>query len=126
VRDATTERARGFIATNQPTPTVSDFGAAEFASALGLRLRTGRLDIAQVRFAFSEFDSWRAGAARTCQLTPGDVRAADAFIRRLELPLRAPDGLHIAIAQRLGCALATFDVQMAESASILGVPVAST
>jgi predicted nucleic acid-binding protein len=43
------------------------------------------------------------------------------MLRRLDLNLRTPDAIHIAIAQRLGAELATFDVRMAESAEALGV-----
>ena len=124
VRDATTERARSFIATHQPTPIVSNFGAAEFASALSIRLRTGRLDMTEARSAFFQFDDWRAVAVWSYELTSGDVRAADAFVRRLDLPLRAPDALHIAMARRLDCPLATFDARMADCGKILGVPLA--
>ena len=56
-------------------------------------------------------------------MTPGDLAAATMFLRRLDLPLRTPDALHIAIAQRLGATLVTFDRQMAASAHALGTAV---
>jgi predicted nucleic acid-binding protein len=37
--------------------------------------------------------------------------------------LRTPDALNIAISQRVGAALATFDDKMADNARSLGVPV---
>jgi uncharacterized protein len=46
------------------------------------------------------------------------------FLRRLDLNLRAPDALNIAVAQRLGIAIATFDQRMAVAARRLGVPTA--
>jgi predicted nucleic acid-binding protein len=55
---------------------------------------------------------------------PSDRSAADLFIRRLDLPLRAPDAINIAIAQRVGATLATFDDKMAECARTLGTNVA--
>ena len=57
------------------------------------------------------------------EMTPGDLAAATVFLRRLDLPLRTPDALHIAIAQRVGAMLVTFDRQMAASARTLGSAV---
>lgn len=66
--------------------------------------------------------------------TPGSARArtqasdlvdAEGFLRRLDLNLRTPDALNIAIARRLGIPLATFDGKMAAAASALGLETAS-
>jgi uncharacterized protein len=54
-----------------------------------------------------------------------DLRQAERFLRRLDLPLRAPDAIHIAITQRLDLELATFDERMADCAKRLGVKVAA-
>jgi uncharacterized protein len=40
------------------------------------------------------------------------------------LPLRAPDAIHIAMAQRVGAALVTFDRRMAAAARALGIAAA--
>jgi len=45
-------------------------------------------------------------------------------LRRLDLPLRTPDMLHIAIAARLQAKLATFDDRMQSAATKLGLPIA--
>ncbi len=58
-------------------------------------------------------------------MTSADVTRADALMRRLDLPLRTPDALHIAIAERVGATLATFDVKMAAAARVIGLPVAA-
>jgi predicted nucleic acid-binding protein len=52
-----------------------------------------------------------------------DIEAANAFLRRLDLPLRTSDALHIAICQRADASLATFDAKMKASAINLGTPV---
>jgi uncharacterized protein len=70
------------------------------------------------------FDIWSADAARRVECTPADIVAASGFIRRLDRPLRTPDAIHIAIAQRAGAILATFDKPMADSAEALGLAVA--
>jgi predicted nucleic acid-binding protein len=45
------------------------------------------------------------------------------FLRRLNLTLRTDDALHIAIAQRVGAELLTFDRPMANAARALGTSV---
>jgi uncharacterized protein len=104
---------------------VSDFAAAEFASALARRVRTSELLTERARFAFAAFDGWTLRATQRVELRAADIRAAETFIRGLDLPLRTPDALHIAVAQRLGATLATFDEPMKKSATALGVPVAA-
>ncbi len=59
------------------------------------------------------------------EISAGDVAVATAFLRRLDLPLRTPDALHIAIAGRIGATLVTFDQRMAISARALGMAVAT-
>ena len=58
------------------------------------------------------------------EATPGDVQAADAMLRRLNLTLRTPEAINIAIAQRLDAELARFDKRLAESARALKVALA--
>jgi uncharacterized protein len=77
---------------------VSDFAAAEFASAMARRVRTGGITPDEARLAFSTFDAWAARATRREQTKAADVSAAEAFLRRLDLNLRTPDALNIAIA----------------------------
>ncbi|MGO8710884.1 MAG: PIN domain-containing protein [Rhizomicrobium sp.] len=52
-----------------------------------------------------------------------DARLANAFVRRCELMLRAPDALHLAISQRLNATLVTLDGRLASAARELGVSV---
>jgi predicted nucleic acid-binding protein len=125
IADSQSARADVYIERDQPAPVISDFAAAEFVSAISLRVRSARLRIETARLALDKFDSWRASNATSCRLEHTDLLNADQWLRRLELPLRAPDALHIAIAQRLGFELATFDQQMSASALALGIGVAN-
>jgi len=75
---------------------------------------------------FADFDAWTIRVAMRTEITSTDVATAGAFIRRLALNLRTPDALNIAIAQRAGATLATFDSRMAENAAALGLEVAVT
>ena len=54
-----------------------------------------------------------------------DIAAADRILRRLDVNLRTPDALHIAIAERIGATLVTFDRQMEAGARALGMAVAT-
>jgi predicted nucleic acid-binding protein len=72
---------------------------------------------------FAPFDLWTARVALRAETMTADIRAAATFLRRLDLTLRTADALNIAIAQRIGAALVTFDGKMAANAKVLGVPV---
>jgi uncharacterized protein len=124
-RDAFTERANEFLGTELPVLVVSDFAAAEFASAVARLMRINQITSREARAILADFDSWRLRVVGTTSIHPSDVATAAAFIRRLDLTLRTADAINIAIAQRIGATLATFDVKMSESARAVGVPVAA-
>lgn len=102
---------------------VSDFAIAEFSSGVARRARTGDIKESDATVVFATFDAWIANATWRENLTAGDLVNASALIRRLDLGLRAPDALNIAITQRCGAHLLTFDAKMARSARALGVNV---
>lgn len=120
--DPFTARADAFMRASKPVPIVSDFAAAEFASAIARRVRMGEIAPDEGRIGLSFFDAWTARATRREQTKAADVAAAEVFLRRLDLNLRTADALNIAIAQRLGVALVTFDAKMAANARLLGTP----
>jgi uncharacterized protein len=122
-KDPLTARADRVLRAQMPAVIVSDFAAAEFASAVARRVRTGDLTVNEARATFETFDIWTARAARRAETGPADVAAASFLLRRLDLTLRTPDAVNIAIAQRMGAKLLTFDDKMAASASALGVEV---
>ncbi|WP_119422650.1 type II toxin-antitoxin system VapC family toxin [Desertibaculum subflavum] len=124
--DALSERADAFLRDAAPvTVLVSDFAGAELTSAIARRVRMAELSADDARIAFANFDAWSARAATRADMATADVAAASAFLRRLDLTLRTPDAINIAIAQRLGARLATFDLKMAVSATALGVGLAT-
>lgn len=122
--DALSEKADAFFGTVTDEIIVSDFAVTEFASAVARRARTGRLDRSEATEVFADFDVWIARVAGRMETQPVDVVAAGAYLRRLDLNLRAPDAIHIAIASRIGARLATFDQAMLENAQALGVAIA--
>jgi predicted nucleic acid-binding protein len=121
--DALAVRADAFLRTHSPVLIVSDFAAAEFASAIARHVRMRGIKARDARRAFATFDVWIARAAGRALTTSADVACAAAFFRRLDLPLRTPDALNIAIAQRIGAEVLTFDDKMAASARALGTTV---
>jgi uncharacterized protein len=112
-----------FMSAVQQEPWVSDFAAAEVASAVSRLVRTGRLQATDGTASLSDFDVWRAAMTRAAEIHAADVRLAGAYVRRFDLALRAPDALHLAIARRLDVALVTLDRRMAAAARELGVAV---
>lgn len=121
--DPLSARADGFLRANTPVLIVSDFAAAEFASAVARRVRMGTLPPGDARAIFATFDAWTERATGRAETGPADVAAATAYLRRLDLGLRTPDALNIAIAERVGADLMTFDDKMAAGARALGARV---
>jgi len=123
--DNLTSRAETFLRAETPVLVVSDFAAAEFASAIARRTRTGEITAEAAQSCFSTFDAWTARVAQRAETGTADVIAASVFLRRLDFNLRTPDAINIAIAQRVGATLLTFDEKMAMAARALGTPVAA-
>ena len=125
VNDAMSARADALMRALSVPLVVSDLASAEFASALGRRVRTGKITRDDATATLTDLDAWTGRAANLVSVEPGDIATAAAFLRRLDLNLRTPDAIHIALAQRLGAELATFDARMAECARVLGATVRS-
>jgi uncharacterized protein len=121
-RDAHHQRALRLASTQSIV--VSDLAAAEFASALAIHSRAGRMSLDGVRLYFAEFDRWVEDLARV-EVQSSDVRDAERIIRLLQHSLKTADATHIAIARRLGAAMATFDQTMAREAERIGVTLAA-
>jgi predicted nucleic acid-binding protein len=119
--DPLTGRAVALMKDKAITAIVSDFAKAEVVSAVSRRMRMGEITREEALAVFSRLDFWAAKYAETAETTTADVKRADAMMRGLDSPLRTPDALHIAIAERLRAALATFDDRMAAAARRLGV-----
>lgn len=102
---------------------VSEFAAAEVASALSRLARMRLLAEADAAARLADFESWRAAASSPVDVQPADARLAYAYVRRFDLMLRTPDALHIAIAARLDASIITFDRRMERAARELGIAV---
>jgi hypothetical protein len=102
---------------------ISDFAAAEVASALSRLVRMALLTDADASTRLADFDAWRAAMSLPAEIGASDVRLANVYVRRFDLALRAPDALHLAIARRLDATLVTLDRRMAVAARELGIGV---
>ncbi len=121
IQEPRTQRAHELLRGN--ILVVSDFAVAEFSSGVARRARLGEINDSGASAVFAALDAWTVNAARRESLTAGDVGAAISLVRRLELGLRAPDAINIAITQRCEAQLLTFDEKMARSARSLGLKV---
>jgi len=110
-----------FMASLSDGMIVSDFAAAEVASAFSRLVRTERLDWHDAASRLSDFDAWRESATEAMALQASDARLAGVFVRRFDLMLRAPDALHLAMCKRGGHRLVTMDRRLAKAAEELGV-----
>ncbi|HYF07287.1 MAG TPA: type II toxin-antitoxin system VapC family toxin [Acetobacteraceae bacterium] len=110
-----------WLATSPSTLLVSTFAAAELASAVSRRVRMGLYDTERAWRILASFDAWLAARAVTVHLDAADHVVAASLVRRFELRLLTPDALHLAICQRLGLPLLTFDARQAAAARALGI-----
>ena len=124
IEDALSANADALLASNTRALLVSDFAAAEFASALARLVRMGELSAEAAHAAFANFDAWTARLSPRLRTEASDVIDAEGFLRRLDLTLRTADALNIAIVRRHGLTLATFDRRMAAVATALGLATA--
>lgn len=123
IEEEFTARAKSFLKAGKPILLISDFACAEFASGIARLVRIETFTVSDAQAIFTAFDTWTARTTQRVETLTADVKAAEAFVRRLDLTLRAPDALHIAMAQRTAATLVTFDERMAERARVLGIPV---
>lgn len=122
--DALVGRAESFRARARDVLIVSDYAGLEFSSAVSRRVRARELSGEDGAKALEVFDLWRVHRARGTLIESGDVARAETYVRLVDVTLRGPDAIHIAIAQRLGATLVTFDRRMAAAARTLGLTVA--
>jgi len=114
-----------FLAAATARLIVSDFTAAEVASALSRLVRMALLSSKDAAARLREFDVWRASASDPIDFQPSDFRLANIFVRNFDLSLRAPDAVHTAVCRRGDLTLVTLDRRLANAAEALGVRVAT-
>ena len=114
---------RRFLRAHREDRLISDFAAAEVASAISRLVRMRLLTEEEGSARLADFDAWRAAASSAADMHAADARLACIYVRRLELRLRAADALHLAITRRLDSTLVTLDRRLAIAAQELGIAV---
>jgi predicted nucleic acid-binding protein len=98
----------------------------EFASALGIKQRTGGLDALQARSAWTRFERLLAADLRLLPVDPAHFHRAAELVLDAASALRAGDALHLACAEAAGAKrIATLDLVLSRNAQRLMIkPVA--
>ena len=122
VEETASEAVKAYLVTRKER-LISDFAAVEVASVLSRLARTGLLSADHAAARLADFDAWRAATSSPAEIHAADARLAYAYVRRFELMLRAPDALHLAIANRLEATLVTLDRRMERAAQELGIAI---
>jgi len=103
---------------------VSDLAVTEVASAMACRVRERQLRRREMAEAYRALAGEVAeGRFLRAELTPSSHREAERLLMTLgeRLPLRAADGLHLALAALAGArTLVTFDRRMTMAATMMG------
>lgn len=94
----------------------------EFATALGIKQRTGQIDKRQAAAAWERFGRLVAGDLRLLPLDPSLFHRAAALTLDSSTSLRAGDALHLACAEHSGAkAMATLDDVLGRNAQKLKI-----
>lgn len=107
-----------------PAIYVSELTQIEFFAALSLRLRLGEIERTDIERIASMFSNHLAdGLYGLLHLSTNVYRLARTWIARFDLPLKAPDALHLAVAHLERLQLVTADHQLARNATALDLDV---
>ncbi len=123
VADANTERAWRW-AEDHGAAICSLWTVAEFSSALGGQVRVRRLEPSERQRAEAQLDQWLGRDREPVAPSAEDLVVARRMLRETASSLRTSDALHLAICQRLGAKLVSFDKQMLQVAAELGIATA--
>ena len=98
----------------------------EFASALGIKQRTGAIDAQQAKGAWERFERMAAADLRLLPVEPAHFLRAAELVLDAASALRAGDALHLACAEAAGAKhMATLDDVLGRNAQRLKIkPVA--
>ena len=101
---------------------ISPLTEVEFCSAIGLKTRTGELDLASARRVLSVFRvHCGEGKYRMVAIGPNQYAMACEWLSPFATPLRALDALHLAVAASNDLEIVTADAGLARWAKDLGV-----
>ena len=109
---------------DDPRPTISDLVEVELFSALARKVRMREMSTPDAARIGQQFlDHLQAGLYTRLALQRRHYETAREWLARFNLPLRAADALHLALADAEGLRLATADRDLSKSAMGLGLSV---
>ncbi len=95
---------------------------AEFASALGIKQRTGAIDAQQAQGAWTRFERMVAADLRLLPVAPANFHRAAELVLDAASALRAGDAWHLACAEAAGAKhIATLDTVLSLNAQRLKI-----
>ena len=104
-------------------PVVSAWADTEVSSALAQKRRIGAFPPAREAAARKLWRTAQSALLSVVSVELADFAAAADLCSQDDLNIRGPDAPHLAIARRLGLALATLDYGMEQAARRLGMPL---
>jgi hypothetical protein len=121
------ERASGqaqvWLADQDPSRLlISEWTVTEVSSALGIKVRTGQITLAERAAALVLFHRQTSQSFTVASVAGPHFRVAAGYLDQYELGLRASDALHLAVAAGEGAQMCTLDRRMATAGPVLGVP----
>lgn len=117
-REPLTDSVATWFADLDEMPVSSDWLLAEFASAISIKVRSGKLSDAAAKAIHKKFDVLASGGIRLAPVSREAFKEAAALSRTHKIGVRAGDALHLAVARELGAAtIATLDRTMADNAA---------
>ena len=125
VHEDATQRVETAVLSSESEFIVSDFTAAEVASAISKRVRTGLTRAEEGERYLAALDDWMEANATPIATRSKDVVEAAKLVRRFDLQVKTPDALHLAMARRARAILWTLDRGMVRVAETVGLSVAS-
>ena len=120
-REPHTGRAHGVLAHRGVDLVISDWTVTEVSAALSMKQRMGALQEAEREIALRVFERLTRESLVQEHILPADFARAARLADRPGVPVRAGDALHLAVVERTGSVLATFDVAMAQAAAEHGL-----
>ena len=123
VGEPMSEEVGDWVASRRQPLACSDWGLTECASALGIRLRRGDLDADSAAGAYRAIATFVNESCEVISCAGHHQSEAQRLLTRFDLPLRAGDALHLAIAQHAQATLVTCDKQLVTVAKATGVKV---
>jgi predicted nucleic acid-binding protein len=120
--EAETARMQSWLGEQEPDQlAISGWVAAEFSSALAIKLRTGQIEAVHRADALATFTRLSRDSFIVLSVSGMQFRTAARFADQHTLGLRAGDALHLAICADHGATLCTLDRRLGEAGEALGV-----